>query len=253
MTQDREITGEDGTPMALIPAGEFWMGSDGEGEKNEQPQHRVYLDAYSMDKFGVTVSRYAEFMRSTARQAPRYWDQVKLNKHSDLPVVGVDWHDAEAYCRWVGKRLPTEAEREKAARGMDGQKYPWGNEQPTISLSNFFKDFDLTQKVYKDFTQNFYDTRLAPVESNEAGKSPYGLHHMAGNVWEWTADWYDAQFYGKSPQRNPTGPSSGNDKVIRGGSWDFRPYYLRSAFRNWRPSEERDVSIGFRCARDSSK
>ncbi len=121
--------------MVLIPVGEFWMGSpDDEGGKNEHPRHRVYLDAYDMDRFEVTVSRYAEFLQSTGREAPHDWAKVKISKHSNLPVVGVSWNDAETYCRWAGKRLPTEAEWEKAARGTDGRTYPWGDEQPTSRL-----------------------------------------------------------------------------------------------------------------------
>ena len=183
-------------------------------------------------------------MGATQVKVIPHWGQVKTGKHSDLPVVGVDWHDAEAYCRWTGKRLPTEAEWEKAARGTDGQTYPWGNEEPTTRLSNFGKDF---------MEMNFYDKSLAPVDSYEAGKSPYGLHHMAGNVWEWTADWYDEHFYAKSPQRNPTGPSSGTLKVLRGGSWFNGPVDMRSAVRSRRTPSYRHDNIGFRCAQDSPK
>ena len=140
MTQDREITGKDGAPMVLIPAGEFWMGSpDGGGKKDEHPRHRVFLDAFYMDKFEVTVSRYAEFMRSTTRSGLLRTGSVNIVRHRNLPVVGVYWHDAEAYCRWAEKRLPTEAEWEKAARGTDGRTYPWGNEPPTSRLANFGK------------------------------------------------------------------------------------------------------------------
>jgi formylglycine-generating enzyme required for sulfatase activity len=245
VTQDREITGKDGAPMVLIPAGEFWMGSpDGEGTKDEHPRHQVSLDAFSMDKFEVTVARYAEFVRSTNRLKPKYWDQVDSSKHGNLPVVGVNWDDAEAYCRLAEKRLPTEAEWEKAARGTDGRMYPWGNKEPTTRLGNFgrgFTDID----VYNQF--------LAPVESYEAGNSPYGLHHMAGNVGEWTADWFDGQFYAKSPQRNPTGPSSGAAKMSRGGSWTNSPFYVRSAYRVWTTPTDRYAYIGFRCAQDGPK
>ena len=237
---DREITGKDGAPMVTIPAGEFQMGSpDSEGDKGEHPRHPVYLDAYSMDKFEVTVTRYAEFMRSTGRQAPTYWNQVNIGKHSDLPVVGVTWHDAEAYCRWAGKRLPTEAEWEKAARGTDGRTYPWGNEQPTPSLSNFGRRQ----------ANNAYDELLAPVESYEAGKSPYGLHHMAGNVWEWTADWFDDY----SVKRNPTPYSGGQHRVLRGGSWISEPANLRSAVRYGGTPTNLNDDNGFRCAQDSPK
>ena len=241
MPQDHEITGKDGAPMVLIPAGEFLMGSpDGGGEENEHPQHRVFLDAYYMDKFEVTVSRYAEFMRSTGQRAPAYRDQVNTVRHSNLPVVGVDWHDAEAYCRWAEKRLPTEAEWEKAARGTDGRTYPWGNEPPTSRLANFGNSY----------TNNFYDERLASVNSQEAGNSPYGLHHMAGNVWEWTADWYNATYYKTSPARNPPGPSSGEFRVFHGGSWFNAPAHVRSATRDRATFSNRDDTLGFRCAQD---
>ena len=242
VTQDREITGKDGAPMVLIPAGEFWMGSpDGEGDKDEHPRHRVSLDAYSMDKFEVTVSRYAKFLQLTGRRDPQYWNQVNTSKHSNLPVVGVDWHDAEAYCQWAGKRLPTEAEWEKAARGTDGRTYPWGNGQPTPKLANF------NNKMY---VKNAYDERLAPVDSYETGTSPYGIHHMAGNVWEWTADWYGDQYYAKNPPKNPQGPSKGDSKVIRGGSWDIEPGDVRSAVRLWFSPAYWNFLIGFRCAQD---
>ena len=243
MTQGREITGKDGASMVLIPAGEFWMGSpDGEGSTDEHPRHRVYLDAYAMDKFEVTVSRYAKFLKSSGRRPPEYWDQGNTDKHNNLPVVGVNWHDAEAYCQWAEKRLPTEAEWEKAARGTDGRMYPWGNEGPTPRLANFGKDYTNVNNVY--------DERLAPVERFEAGKSPYGLHHMAGNVWEWTADWYDEQYYEKSPPQNPKGPSSGTQKVIRGGSWSDAPFNVRSAHRNGLTPTNRYNHFGFRCAQD---
>ena len=244
MTQDREITGKDGAPMVLILGGEFWMGSpDGKGNEDEHPQHRVHLDAYYMDRFEVTVSRYAEFMQSAGWGAPDFWGQVNTGKHGHLPVVGVDWHEAEAYCRWAGKRLPTEAEWEKASRGQDGRAYPWGNEPPTPRLANFGKGA----------AKNVYDERLAPVESFEAGNSLYGLHHMAGNVWEWTADCYDGRFNAKSPQRNPTGPSNGTDKVSRGGAWGTDLANVRSALLVGLTPTTRGIEHGLRCAQDSPK
>ena len=244
---DREITGKDDAPMVLIPAGEFWMGSpDDEGGKNEHPRHRVYLDAYDMDRFEVTVFRYAEFLQSTGREAPRDWAKVKIGKHSNLPVVGVSWNDAETYCRWAGKRLPTEAEWEKAARGTDGRTYPWGNEEPTPRLANFGKGSTIIENVYDKF--------LAPVDSDEAGNSLHGIHHMAGNVSEWTADWYDQDFYAKSPRRNPTGSSNDTGvKVPRGGSWLDAPGHVRSAHRSWASPATRVDHLGFRCAQDNPK
>ena len=150
--------------MVLIPAGEFWMGSpEGEGKDNEHPRHQVYLDAFYMDQYEVTTERYKDFMDAKRRSAPRYWEQVELSRDRDKPVVGISWHDAEAYCEWAGKRLPTEAEWEKAARGDDERIYPWGNEKPNSNLANFDQSWK-PKKVYAE--------RLKPVGSYEAGKVP---------------------------------------------------------------------------------
>lgn len=156
-----EIVGKDGAPMVPVPAGGFWMGSsDGEGDDDEHPRHFVYLAAFYIDKYEVTVSQYAEFMQTTSGQAPKYWDQINLDKHGNFPIVGVDWRDAEAYCQWAGKHLPTEAEWEKAARGTDERTYPWGNEEPTPTRANYNKGFH---------PQNVYDEMLAPVDTYEVG------------------------------------------------------------------------------------
>jgi formylglycine-generating enzyme required for sulfatase activity len=179
-------------------------------------------------------------MRSTNREKPKYWDQVDTRKHADLPVVGVSWYDADAYCRWTRKRLPTEAEWEKAARGTDGFIYPWGNEEPTSRLANFGKMF----------AENAYSERLVGVDSYEAGKSPFGLHHMAGNVWEWVTDWYYDGYYAQNANRNPAGPIEGEYRVLRGGSWGDGPHFLRSADRFWNTPTYRSARLGFRCARD---
>src|SRR3989442_6188260 len=119
--------GKDGALMVLVPAGEFTMG----GDSLDNPRHPVYLDAFYMDKYEVTTSRYAAFVKATGRELPSKWREVRLVSHGERPVIGVLWEDADAYCRWAGKRLPTEAEWEKAARGTDGREYPWGNEAPT--------------------------------------------------------------------------------------------------------------------------
>ncbi|MDE3019958.1 MAG: SUMF1/EgtB/PvdO family nonheme iron enzyme, partial [Nitrospirota bacterium] len=185
-------TGQDGAPMVLVPAGEFTMGSN--EVDDEQPIHQVHLDAFYMDTFEVTTSRYAAFLKATQLAPPRRWEEARLPRDADRPVIGVTWFMADNYCRWAGKRLPTEAEWEKAARGTDGRAYPWGNEEPTNDRGNFGKP-----------RWTGYDT-LAPVGSFKSGNSPYGIADMAGNVWEWVADWYAADYYASSPSKNPTGP-----------------------------------------------
>lgn len=243
-TQNREITSKDGASMVLIPAGEFWMGSmDGVGNPHEHPRHRVYLDTFYIDSFEVTVARYAKFLGSVNRSAPHNWKQVNIPERGNMPVVGVDWHDADAYCYWAAKRLPTEAEWEKAARGTDERTYPWGNEAPTIRIANF---------GHRPVDTNVYDKILVPVDSYETGKSPYGLYHMAGNVKEWVADWFDVSYYGNSPERNPKGPSSGPGRVFRGGSWHSKGD-MRSAVREWASPSVQDTDLGFRCVQDNSK
>lgn len=203
------ITGTDGSPMVLVPAGEFMMGSRADDKSTKDVEwrgHAVYLDAFYIDQYEVTTSRYATFFRETNRAAPKYWSEQILMRHGSKPVLGVDWNDAIAYCTWAGKRLPTEVEWEKAARGTDQRIYPWGNEAPNEQRANFGKTREY-ESAYE---------RLTAVGSFEQGKSPYGAYDMAGNVWELVADWYD--YSRKGPERNPTGPSSGQFRVIRGGA-----------------------------------
>jgi formylglycine-generating enzyme required for sulfatase activity len=232
----REITGRDGAPMVLIPSGEFVMGSS--AASDERPAHRVHLDSYYIDALEVTNSRYAKFLETvTTQQTPHQWNTVTLTEDGDRPVIGVNWSDADAYCRWAEKRLPTEAEWEKAARGTDGRKYPWGDEEPREEMANFsqccgWSGFGL----------------LAAVGTHQAGKSPYGVFDLAGNVWEWVADWYEPHYYKTSPDRNPTGPATGRDKVMRGGSWSNRASDLRASIRDKVAPTYRNYSIGFRCA-----
>lgn len=238
-----QITGTDGAPMVLVSAGEFWMGSpDGEGEGDEHPRHRVYLDGFYLDQYEVTTSRFSKFLHERKMPAPQSWSEQAHQFHGNKPVVGVDWNDAVAYCSWAGKRLPTEAEWEKAARGTDQRVYPWGNDAPNERRANFNRGFD-----FQDYGV------LTDVGSFEQGKSPYGVYDMAGNVWEWTADWYDENYYGKSPSRNPTGPSSGKYRVVRGGSCYHAPFYVRSAYRTWNTPTYRYDNVGFRCAQDVPK
>lgn len=241
----QEVTGKDGAPMALVPAGEFLMGSN-QGDDNEKPVHRVFLNAYYMDTYEVTVGRYAKFLDETGMEPPPDWKTMNQPQHQKRPVVYVDWADAVRYCRWAGKRLPTEAEWEKAARGTDGRTYPWGNDSPTGLQANFGKGV-------ADKSQN-YGWRdhfaLSPVGALEDGKSPYGIYDMAGNVWEWTSDWYDESYYQNSPAQNPKGPASGEYKVLRGGSfYFFIPQTLRSASRYLHQPPYRNPYNGFRCAK----
>lgn len=233
----RQIEGNDGAPMRLVPAGEFTMGSN--EVDDEQPIHHVYLDAFYMDKFPVTTARYRAFLDATKGEAPRHWSEVDPVRDADRPVIGVSWFMAEAYCRWAGKRLPTEAEWEKAARGTDGRVYPWGNHEPNGTQGNLGK-----------LRWTGYET-LTPVGSFKAGDSPYGISDMAGNVWEWVTDWYSAGYYRVSPARNPTGPEHGISKSVRGAGWNYDGAVARSADRNRDDPTTQINSFGFRCAMDA--
>jgi iron(II)-dependent oxidoreductase len=240
------IIGKDSAEMILIPAGEFIMGSpEDEGEANERPRHTVFLDDFYIDKYEVTNAQYEQFMEATEHRAPKYWgnEEYKEFNQPDHPVVGVSWHDAVAYAAWAGKRLPTEAEWEKAARGTDGRKYPWGNE------------WDSSKCNSKDSNDGYEYT--APVDrrfpSFPSGASPYayGVMDMAGNVWELCADWYDNKYYRQSPKKNPKGPDSGSMRVLRGGAWiHSTTYFLRCAFRYSYGPTSTDDFVGFRCAQD---
>ena len=222
--------------MVLVPAGEFLMGS-WTGDPDEQPMRRVYLDPYFFDKDQLTVGEYAKFLEATSHGAPSEWNLMSRAMHRNRPVVNVDWADAVAYCTWAGKRLPTEAEWEKAARGTDGRTYPWGNEVPTRFRANMKKE------VWNNHMG------LTPVGMFEQGKSPYGINDMAGNVWEWVSDWYDPTYYSSGPLRNPTGSARGEQKVVRGGCWGSGPERLRSAERETHVPSFQGFGTGFRCAK----
>jgi formylglycine-generating enzyme required for sulfatase activity len=242
----KTIIGKDGTEMILIPAGDFLMGCpEGEGEPHERPQHIVYLDAFYIDKYEVTNAQYQRFIDETGHRAPAYWNDNRFNA-ANYPVVGVSWFDAEAYCKWANKRLPTEAEWEKAARGTDGRKYPWGNEAPDaggIWRANYAPEGNRAADGF-EYT--------APVGSFPGGASPYGVMDMAGNVLEWVTDWYSRDYYSISPKSNPKGPSSGRYRVHRGGSWDNIEINLRTVnrIRAGIYPVNRFNFLGFRCAKD---
>lgn len=246
------IKGKDGAPMILIPAGPFLMGSN-DGLPNERPEHTVTLNAYYIDQYEVTAGRYQKFIESAKHDLPPTWDDEAARTLSDLPAVGMSWADAAAYCKWAGRRLPTEAEWEKAARGTDGRRYPWGHMQPFVDIANYNRGIWVSEAI-----------TLVPVNSGlegmsvrhglkEGGKSPYGLFHMAGNAAEWVADWYDREFYQKSPDKNPTGPATGEKRVMRGGSWADLPTALRVTARFSAEPDFEERTIGFRCAMNADK
>jgi formylglycine-generating enzyme required for sulfatase activity len=234
-----EATGRDGAPMVLVPAGEFVMGSD-KGDDDEKPVHRVQLDSFYIDKFEVTNGRFAKFIDAIKGEPPWGFDDKDTPvAHAEQPVRWVTWLDATAYCQWAGKRLATEAEWEKAARSTDGRLYPWGDEPPT--------------QAHAVFGQKEGSESLPPFSSRDKGKSPYGAQDLAGSLYEWVTDWYDDEYYGKTPPQNPRGPSEGTQKVQRGGSYTNNPYRLRSSFRTKDNPTEAHPNVGFRCVQDVPK
>jgi formylglycine-generating enzyme required for sulfatase activity len=231
-----QVSATDGMEMVYVPAGSFNMGSSA-GPADEQPEHSVYLDAFWIDKTEVTNAMYSLCVQSGSCLKPYNQSNTHFNyypdpTYADYPVIDLKWSSAEAYCAWAGRRLPTEAEWEKAARGTDGRAYPWGNILPNSSLLNFNNPAGDTVRV----------------GSYPQGASPYGALDMAGNVTEWVADWYDAGYYAVSPQSNPAGPADGQFKVLRGGSWHSDVYSIRSADRHYLAPDIRDIVVGFRCA-----
>lgn len=232
------INSSTSAPMAFIPAGEFAMGSD-RGQNDEQPVHRVSVKAFYLETQEVTVWRYAEFLVSQKTDPPFKWNEATSGSHQNKPVVGVNWYDARDYCRWVGRRLPTEAEWELAARGTEGRMYPWGDTHPTRGHAN------------AGHTKwHGYDT-LTNVGQFELGKTPNGVYDLAGNLWEWVADWYDATYYQFSPRDNPSGPSAGPLRALRGGAWNNDAKSIRSANRAGYAPDARRNDVGFRCAKDA--
>ena len=257
------IYGQDGKEMRLVPAGWFEMGStDAEAEaayqlakpfykdaqmsrfEDEQPQHRLWIDGFYMDTYEVTMEEYRAFQRATKyRELPEgVSTYAPGNQH---PVVGVSWDDAKAYCRWAEKQLPTEAQWEKAARGLDGQTYPWGNYPVNGRWANYC---DATcDEYWNDAKQTDGYPYTAPVGSFPDGKSPYGIHDLAGNVWEWVRDGYDATYYSRSPERNPVNTTLGEGRVLRGGGWNSLAAYVRAAYRFWSAPDYLNTNIGIRC------
>jgi formylglycine-generating enzyme required for sulfatase activity len=281
----------DGMTMIYIPAGEFEMGSTflesivfSNGKlflfPDQRPKHTIYLDAYWIDQTEVTVRMFNKFVEETGYRTdaekegwgkpwtdgpkdsewpkiegidwlhPRDPDSIAQDSH---PVVQVSWRDAMAYCEWVGGSLPTEAQWEKAARGVDGRRFPWGDSFNGNYLNYGDKQCPVERWRDLEFDDGYAYT--APVGSYPKGASPYGVLDMAGNVWEWTYDWYDENYYEVSPDRNPTGPESGGVRSMRGGAWyDGEPEgWVNCIIRHQNPSNDRYEDVGFRCMLPADK
>jgi len=234
--------------MVFIPAGEFGMGCPEalgqDCEKDEKPYHRVYLRAYCIDRFEVTTGDYEACGKAGKCRPTPNGEECSLGRKDRRrhPINCINWDRAEAYCRWKGKRLPTEAEWEKAARGNDDRIYPWGNTPPTCEYAVFPEQKEETGCGKK---------RTWEVGSKPRGASPYGLMDMAGNVLEWVADWYNPLYYYKSPPQDPPGPVIGSLRILRGGDWRHgSPHTLRVFDRNPIIGAFWYYNWGFRCAQD---
>lgn len=228
----------DGMTLVCVPAGKFNMGSDAYSD-DESPAHKVYLDAYWMDRTEVTNAQYKQCVADGDCSIPPSSDYNNPD-YASHPVVYVDWYDAEKYCTWAGRSLPSEAQWEKAARGTDERIYPWGDE------------FDC-KMVNRDGISCDGYSQTAPAGSFPGGASPYGGLDMAGNVWEWVKDWYDSNYYNTYPKDgwpdNPVGPTTGTYRILRGGSWYNIDNFLRSSHRSRLYPVLRDNGLGFRCSR----
>jgi formylglycine-generating enzyme required for sulfatase activity len=264
---DTRVRPSDNMVEVYIPASTFRMGFDVDEAfaicqqdridcqrgsfTDEEPIHSVLLSPYWIDRTEVTNAQYALCVAAGACDAP---DEISSHtrssyygneQYANYPVIYVDWYDAESYCQWAGGRLPTEAEWEFAARGTDGRTYPWGDQSPAGNLVNFCDSNCSLDWRDESANDGYADT--SPVGSYPEGASPFGLLDMAGNVWEWTADWYGE--YPSSSQTDPQGPVSGEYRVLRGGSWYVNMSYIRSAFRYWfAPEFWHYYRVGFRCS-----
>lgn len=235
-----------------VPAGKFIMGAEqGEWDPNEQPKRKVYLDGFWIDRTEVSTEQYGRCVRKGGCTDEKLTGEAWFGRpftpnkacnwavagRKKLPINCLTWAQADAYCRWACKALPTEAQWEKAARGPKGRTYPWGEADPTCKLA-----------VYGDC----YGSKQRPVGSLPAGASPYGALDMAGNVWEWVADLYQDSYRGL-PDRNPVGPRTGTDRIFRGGAHYVNETFLRAANRRSQVPSYRHVSVGFRCVSAPAK
>jgi formylglycine-generating enzyme required for sulfatase activity len=226
--------GDPAGEMVLIPAGEFLMGSNADGD--HAPAHRVRVDAFYLGIHEVTNGEYYDFCEATGHRLPEFWGIEARRSGPEFPhhpVVGVSWQDASDYAAWRGMRLPTEAEWEYAARGgLEGENFPTGD---TLSPAD----------------ANFAGSQIGrPVEVGRYATNGFGLQDMSGNVFEWVADRYGADYYAESPQANPAGPETGRFRIIRGGGWHSGPYCNRTYYRNALPPQWVDFAVGFRLAKD---
>jgi formylglycine-generating enzyme required for sulfatase activity len=228
--------------MALVPAGEFSMGDNG-GQEDVKPAHTVYLDAFYIDVYEVTNAQYENCVVAGVCQPPIYnGSNSRSNyygnpQYDNYPVIYVNWDMAKTYCEWRGADLPIEAQWEKAARGTDARTYPWGEDIPDCNKANYSGPDRICVG----------DTTV--VGNYKNGKSPYGIYDMAGNVWEWVADWYSETYYQNSPITNPLGPELGQARVVRGGAWLGLYYFLRASGRHsesyW---QQGFIDVGLRCS-----
>jgi len=249
------LIGKDGMTLLYVPAGEFTMGSD-KGEPNEKPVHTVNLDGFWIDQTEVTNKQYQACVGAGVCKPPAFTTSYIQKsdcygkscvyphkyygnaEYEDYPVIYVSWNQANSYCTWTGRQLPTEAQWEKAARGPNANIYPWGNFEPSGNLLNY-------NSIVGDTTK---------VGSYGLGKSFYGAYDMAGNVWEWVHDWYSGSYYQSSPSTNPLGPDTGDGRVLRGRSLgSYGGYSVRSSYRYWGyPTDASKGDVGFRCAMNST-
>ncbi|HLF73313.1 MAG TPA: SUMF1/EgtB/PvdO family nonheme iron enzyme [Anaerolineales bacterium] len=229
-----DFTDPKGVPMRLVSASNFKMGSDN-GDYDEKPVHTVYLDDFHIDKYEVTNAFYRICVTAGACYEPHDISNFVNSQYADHPVVFVDWNMAKTYCEWRGAKLPTEAQWEKAARGTDGRTYPWG------------EGIDCSKANYSGCSEG-----TSSVMTYQDGMSPYGVYNMAGNVWEWVADWYSDTYYHDLQIENPPGPDSGELRVVRSGAWNQSASNVRASFRNAKAPPIADNDIGFRCAIDGT-
>lgn len=235
------------TGMVFFPGGEFRRGrtyEDPETKVNwypnplrdDLPVRNIHIDPFYLDEHEVTIGEYAAFVKATRHRPPPVWAEGKTPAGKEqFPVADVSWEDAGAYCAWRGKRLPTEAEWERACRGLtEGEKYPWGDRAPKPADARF-------------------DGITGPGPVCSLPRTRMGLCDIVGNLWEWTADWYGKEYYKDAPERNPTGPATGLYRVLRGGSWFDKPDFMTCAHRSWARAGERSPNVGFRCAKGFGK